>query len=403
MRRNQTSFIFLNAGHFLDHFFMLIFASVAALRLTKEWELSYGELIPYATPGFIAFGACALIAGWIADRWSRQGMMVIFFLGIGASSLLAGLANSPVEIAVGLLSIGIFAAIYHPVGLAMVVDGRINAGTALAINGVFGNMGVASAALVTGILIDTYGWRSAFYIPGIISIFIGILYLFFIRLEARQAANPHKIKRNIKSAKDTVSKHIFIRVFGIIFFTTAIGGLIFQSTTFSLPKVFAEAMSGSATIIGWYSFLVFSVAAMAQLVVGYLVDHKSVRSVFSFVAVMQSILFLAMTQTNGSAALLVAIGFMLFVFGQIPINDVLVARTVKSEWHSRAYAIRYIVTFSVMALAVPFIAWIHGTWGFATLFALLSIAALFIFMATLLLPAQDKILSAATSTGGPVS
>jgi len=390
MQRNQINFIFLNAGHFLDHFFMLIFASVAALRLTEEWGMSYSELIPYATPGFIAFGACALIAGWIADRWSRQGMMVIFFLGIGISSLISGLANSPMQIAAGLLSIGFFAAIYHPVGLAMVVDGRKKTGAPLAVNGVFGNMGVASAALVTSILMDTYGWRSAFYVPGIVSIFIGILYLVFIRLESKQAASEHNVKSSVKSTEIPVSKGILIRVFGIIFFTTAIGGLIFQSTTFSLPKVFAEAMNNSATIIGWYSFLVFSVAALAQLVVGYLVDHHSVRSVFAIVAAMQAILFIAMTQTSGLATLMVAIGFMLFVFGQIPINDVLVARMVKSEWRSRAYAIRYIVTFSVMALAVPFIAWIYGNWGFGMLFTILAITAFMIFLATLLLPAKSK-------------
>ena len=393
MQRNQINFVFLNAGHLLDHFFMLIFASVAALRLTEEWEMSYSDLIPYATPGFIAFGACALIAGWVADRWSRHAMMVIFFLGIGISSLVSGLANSPMQIAVGLLFIGIFAAIYHPVGLAMVVDGRKKTGTSLAINGVFGNLGVASAALVTGILIDTYGWRIAFYVPGIVSIFIGILYWVFIRLEPKLATSEHNINKNIQYANTPVSKEILIRVFGIIFFTTAIGGLIFQSTTFTLPKVLEEVMTGSATIIGWYSFLVFSVAALAQLVVGHLVDHYSVRSVFAVVAAMQTILFVAMTQISGISALFVAIGFMLFVFGQIPINDVLVARMVTPEWRSRAYAARYIVTFSIMALAVPFIAWIHGRWGFGMLFTVLAISALIIFLATLLLPAKSKDLS----------
>ena len=53
MQRNQVKFLYLNLGHFLDHLFMLVFASVAALRLNSEWGMSYAELIPYATPGFI--------------------------------------------------------------------------------------------------------------------------------------------------------------------------------------------------------------------------------------------------------------------------------------------------------------------------------------------------------------
>ena len=60
MPRARLRFIFLNAGHFLDHFFMLIFATVAALRLIEEWGMSYAALIPYATPGFIAFGVGAI-------------------------------------------------------------------------------------------------------------------------------------------------------------------------------------------------------------------------------------------------------------------------------------------------------------------------------------------------------
>ena len=80
-----------------------------------------------------------------------------------------------------------------------------------------------------------------------------------------------------------------MRVLAIIVVTTAIGGLIFQSTTFSLPKIFDERLgelAGSATAVGGYASLVFAIAALAQLVVGYLVDRHPVRTVFAFVAVL---------------------------------------------------------------------------------------------------------------------
>jgi MFS family permease len=128
------------------------------------------------------------------------------------------------------------------------------------------------------------------------------------------------------------------------------------------------------------------VAAFAQLVVGYLVDHHSVRLVFAFVAGLQAVFFAVMVNLTGIAALLVAFGFMLVVFGQIPINDVLVGRIAHSEWRSRVYAMRYIVTFSVMALSVPMIAWIYAGWGFGTLFMVLAVAAAAIFVTVSLLP-----------------
>jgi len=369
---------------------MLVFASVAALRLTGEWGMSYAALIPYATPGFVAFGVCAVLAGWIADKWSREGMIVIFFIGIGISSILAGLANTPIQIAVGLTLIGVFAAIYHPVGLAMVVQGRVRTGIPLAVNGVFGNLGVASAALLTGFLIDSAGWRSAFFVPGVISILLGLSYWIFVSGEKRTTVDTAETGgTGTKVETKAITRQVLLRVFAIIFFTTAIGGLIFQSTTFALPKIFAERLTefaGSATLVGWYAFLVFSLAALAQLVIGYLVDHHSVRTVFATVALLQAIFFYLMMHLDGMIALLVSIAFMFVVFGQIPINDVLVGRMARSEWRSRAYAFRYVVTFSVMASAVPFIGWIHANWGFARLFGVLAFAALVIFAATLLLP-----------------
>jgi MFS family permease len=400
VKHSQIRFLFLNLGHFFDHFFLLIFASAAALGLTREWGLSYAELIPYATPCFVAFGVCTIPAGWLADRWSREGMMAVFFIGIGAAALLVALTNTPTQMAIGLTIVGIFAAIYHPVGLAMVVEGRIKTGIPLAINGISGNMGVASAALLTGFLIDSSSWRAAFAVPGVVSILVGATYLGFLRAEPPTHETVAHHAASVKPAR--VNRRTLLKVFAVIFFTTAIGGLIFQSTTFALPKIIEERLAdlaGTATLVGWYSFLVFSLAAFAQLVVGYLVDHHSIRSVFLGVAILQAGFFAIMSQLTGILALLVAIAFMLVVFGQIPINDVLVGRMARSEWRSRAYSLRYIVTFSVMALTVPLIAWIHGSWGFATLFIILSAAALLIFIAILLLPkSHDPLMRGTTAT-----
>lgn len=397
MTRERINFLFLNIGHFFDHLAVLIFATVAALALASEWRMSYAELIVYATPGFVAFGVCAIPAGWIADKWSRPGMMIIFFIGLGLSAILTSLARTPTEIGAGLFLIGLFAAIYHPVGIAMVVHGRQKTGMALAINGIFGNMGVACAALFTGLLIDLSGWRMAFALPGIVATTIGLAYAGFVHNARKASSNRHSASATPAKAPTVTLKlgrTELIRVFAIIFFSTAIGGLIFQSTTFALPKVFSERltdMAGTATLIGWYAFLVFTVAAFAQLVVGYLVDNYSIRTVFAFVAALQTVFLAIMPRLQGPAAVLVSVAFMLVVFGQIPINDVLVGRITRSEWRSRVYGLRYIVTFSVMASAVPLIAWLHATWGFAALFVVMAAAAGCTFVAVLLLPRTSAV------------
>lgn len=391
--RERVHFLFLNLGHFYDHLFMLVFASAAALTLARQWDMSYGELIPYATPGFVAFGLCAIPAGWLADKWSREGMMLIFFFGIGSASLLTSLAGTPLQMAGGLLAIGVFAAIYHPVGIALVVQGRRRTGVPLAVNGIFGNLGVACAALITGFLVDHAGWQSAFVWPGVVSIATGAAYALLLRAErsAPRAPDEPAVPGRPAAAGTghSLDRRTLARVFAVVLFSTAVGGLVFQSTTFSLPKVFDERLGElaiSATLVGWYAFLVFTVAAFGQLAVGYLVDHHSIRTVFAAVAALQAALFAVMHELTGVPALLVSVAFMLVVFGQIPINDVLVGRITRSEWRSRMYAVRYIVTFSVSASSVPFIAWVHGTWGFGALFAVLAAAAGCILAAVLMLP-----------------
>lgn len=389
--RDKLHYLFLNVGHFLDHLFMLVFATVAALALGREWDMSYGELIPYATPGFIAFGAFALPAGWLADRWSREGLITVYFVGIGLAACATALATTPIQIGMGLFAIGAFAAIYHPVGIALVLEGHAKTGMRIAINGVWGNMGVAVAALLTAFLIDTTGWRSAFVWPGVISVALGVAYGITIWRTAETDRRAKEASgKSAKLADPVFDRAVFIRVLSVIFFTTALGGLVFQSTTFALPKVLDERASdiaASATLIGWLAFSAFAVGSMGQLVVGLLVDRTSPRTVFMVVAAMQVVFFAAMAQATGWYVVLFSVAFMLATFGQIPINDVLVGRVAKSAWRSRILALRYTITITIMASSVPFIAWVHGNWGFDRLFVILSVAAAFICLAVATLPA----------------
>ena len=98
---------FVNAAHFIDHYSMLIFAA-AVIVMGPALGMAYSELLPYATPGFVAFGAGSLLTGWLGDRWSRRHMMAIFFAGIGASMIAVGLVRTPLQLGAALLSIGLF-------------------------------------------------------------------------------------------------------------------------------------------------------------------------------------------------------------------------------------------------------------------------------------------------------
>lgn len=406
MNRDRRYFLLLNIGHFLDHLFTLIFATVAALALHREWGVGYADLLVYATPGFFAFGLFALPAGWLADRWSRDGMMVVFFVGIGFSAIATSFAATPMHIGVGLFVIGMFAAIYHPVGLAIVTMTWRNTGMRIAANGVWGNLGVASAALITGYMIDNGGWRMAFMVPGIFSIVTGLAYL-ALRWEAIgvDRAVPKATAQMSETVPSPSYRALLFRVSGIVFLTTAVSSIIFQSTTFALPKIFDERLQGLAnqlstltgrlgdggqgdvaTIVGSMAFIVFAVASMAQLVVGSMLDRFGPRPVFMAVAALQLVFFSLMPGLTDGVAFVVALGFMLGAFGQIPINDYMIGKMASGTYRARIYGIRYVVAFSVLAMSLPLIAFVYEYWGFDMLFRILAGAAMLILCAVMALP-----------------
>jgi MFS family permease len=379
--------LLLNVGHGLDHLLMLIFPTVV-LAMSTELGRSYADLLPLSLGGFIAFGACSIPAGWLADRWSRTGMMTVFFFGIGAASILTGLASGPSQIAFGLTLIGVFAAIYHPVGIAMLVANRDNVGRVLGVNGVFGNVGVAFSALLAGALAQEAGWRSAFIVPGAIAIGVGVAFAIVVRGAQGTAA----ARKSVPAAK--LSRADLARVFGVLTVATACGGVIFNATTISMPKVFDErltALTSSTLGIGILVCGVYLIAAMAQLCVGWWLDRRSLKSVFVPVVALQ-VPLLALAGTMDSYLMLAtAVAMMFFVFGQIPINDAMIARYTAEEWRARAYAVRYVVSFSASALAVPLVAWIYKSSGdFRLLYYVLGTLAFLTFSAALLFPSEQE-------------
>ncbi len=390
--------LFLNVGHFLDHLAMLIFPT-AVLAIGVAWQRPYAELLPLALGGFIAFGAFSIPAGWLADHWSRSGMMKLYFFGIGAATFLTGFARTPVELALGLTAIGMFAAIYHPVGIAMLVANQPQLGRTLGVNGVWGNAGLAFAALLTGALADFAGWRLAFFVPGVLCIAAGFGFV-------RAARGVELRKGTAKKTEARIPRALLARVFLIVAVATACGGLIFNATTVSMPKVFDErlaSLAGTNFGIGLLVSATYLIAAMAQLLVGWWMDRKSVKSVFVVVALMQVPLLLAAGSLQGYAMLAVAVAMMFFVFGQIPINDAMIARYTADEWRARAYSVRYVVSFGASATAVPLIAWVHRTYGdFQPLFAILSAAAVLTLIAALAFPggrATARVASAEAAAG----
>ncbi len=383
MSEKKRNFLFLNVGHLFDHFFMLIFTT-AVLTMESEFMDSYDRILALTMWGFIFFGGASIPAGWLGDRWSKHGMMLVFFVGIGAASIITGFSTTPGHVEIGLALIGIFGAIYHPIGLALVVKETDRVGRALAINGVWGNMGVATAALTTGAIAEFYGWRMAFMLPGFISVGIGLLYGWHL-WSIGSGVKAEGTKKTPKTVPISLQRKAFL----FLLIAPLFGGLIFQATTVALPKIMDDRLAGifaNPSEIGFVAFCVFACAAVAQLIVGELLDRYPVKPLYLGILVIQTLFCVLAISAVGWSAVAVALPLMLATFGIIPINDWIVAHFISTEYRSRVYAVKSVFSLGVAAVAVKVTSYLYGESGsFDTLFMVLAASAVVVLAATVAL------------------
>ena len=308
-------------------------------------------------------------------------MMAVFYIGCGVSLAGAALAPNLYMLAVALFVLGVFAAIYHPVGTAMVVESATHRGRTLALNGVCGNLGVALAAGITAELTAWIGWRGAFLLPAAVCVAVGFAYLAIVPDDRH-----HAEKRS--SAPDVrLAPWVAVTVFGLFILIAMSAGLVFNTVTIALPKILDERIGGGITLtqVGRLATAVFLCGAVAQFTVGRLVDKYPPHLLFAGVAAMQFVGVVWVAYASGTvliAALAVALAA---IYAQVTVNDLVIARYSADAWRARIYAVRYFVTYLISGVAVWMISVLYGRGGFDLVLTVTAIVALGFVIGTALI------------------
>ena len=367
--------LLLNIGHGIDHMFLLIFATAVASVAAEFGYANWTDLMPYSVGAFALFGLGALPAGRLGDLWGRRIMMIIFFVGMGGAAVLVSLTQNAWQLAAALTLMGAFAAIYHPVGIPMLVQNVPNPGAVIGINGLAGNLGIAVAALVTGFLVKWIGWRAAFALPGFFSIACGLVFALACPNESEAPA-----KRKGGKAKVVLTPVMLARAFTVMTAAAVASSLLFNFTTNGNSQLLTERFLGvieDPAMLGTLLALIYTIASFAQIVVGRLIDRMPFKPLQLWMSVAQVPLLVlaAHTQQWGLFAALLAV--MVLVFGSIPFTDAMIVRYVDDRLRSRVSGMRVTVAFGISSLAV----WVLGPLvkeiGFAhALWILAGIAAI---------------------------
>ena len=386
--RDRAAIAFSNFGHMCTHMYTVLYAT-AVLYLPQVFDLPYGELLSLSSLGLVLYGVAALPAGWLGDRWSQVGMIVIFFLGIGAGAIVTGLADGPEMIFAGLTLIGLFAAIYHPVGIAWLVASARKQGMSLGINGVFGNAGNSVAPVFVGVMIDHVSWRIAFLIPGIVAVVAGIALLVAWRRGWVADARTDRVPQPPREPGDAY------RVFVILTLTMACAGFVYAGLTNTMPKMFeiglGDGLATSYTQIGLLVGVVSGSASAAGILGGWLADRFSARSIYVVFWMLQVPLLFVIATTTGATLLLVALLTLSFNLSFTAAENMLVAQYTPTRWRSLAYGAKFVLALGVAGLTVILAGWVFDSrGGFDLLYVWLGTAAIVAAIAGALLPGRRR-------------
>ena len=139
-------------GHFMSHLNMLVFPAVV-LPLTELFGRQMPQVLAMSFWMYLLFGATALPWGLAADRWGAGALMRIFYIGAGAAGMAAAFfLDNPSVFVLSLALLGLFSGIYHPTGLGLISKQVTRVSRGMGINGMFGNLGIAAAPLLAGVI-----------------------------------------------------------------------------------------------------------------------------------------------------------------------------------------------------------------------------------------------------------
>ena len=384
---SRTASLLLNLAHALDHLFLLIFATAVSAIAADFGFAHWEDLMPYSVGAFVMFGLGSLPAGKLGDSWGRRPMMLVFFFGLGASAVLASLAQTVWQLAAALTLLGSFTAIYHPVGIPMLVQGAKRPGATIGINGLSGNLGIAAAALLTGFLVQAVGWRAAFAVPGVVCIALGLV---FARLVPAEAEPP---SRRSRPAAVSLSPAQLARVLVVMTVASATAGLLFNLSTNGNGQLLAERLDGvvnDPATLGLLLAAVYAVASLAQVVVGRLLDRVPLKRLQLGIVLAQAPLLAAASMAQGWWLYAALLGVMILIFGAIPFTDAVIVRYVDDRMRSRVAGLRLTLSLGFSSLAVWALGPVVKANGFGTLLMAMAGISLCTAAALLALPEEHK-------------
>ncbi len=377
-------------GHFLSHFNMLVFPAVV-LPLATRLNLPLAEVLGISFWMYLLFGLTALPWGLVTDRFGAKTLMGVYYAGAGLCAFAAAARiDSPGSFALALAGIGLFSGIYHPAGLGLISKQVKRISYGMGINGMFGNLGLAAAPLVAGLVTWVWGPRAAYLMLGTVNL-TGLVVMTLLPIPAGGDG--------FAKAADNNGSRGFI----ILLMAMMLGGIVYRGATVILPAYFELRNQGIFEWLtqqlpaGFSGNLVATTITSAIFLVGMLGQYMGGRIAERFSLPYSYLIFhmvtipaaFAMAWTFNLSLVLVAVIYFFFLLGMQPIENTLVSRLTPARWRHSAFGMKFVLTFGMGAMAVKgvqaiergyAITWVYPALGCVSILLVITIGVLIVRM-----------------------
>ena len=390
-KRERSLLIVACYGHFMSHFNMLVFPAVL-LPLSARLGLEMADTLGLSFVMYLLFGLSALPWGFLADRLGAKILLALFHLGAAFSAFGAAMCiDSPLIFSFALAGIGLFSGIYHPAGLGWIARETEKTSTAMAINGMFGNLGLAAAPFIAGIINYFFSIDALYLVVGGMNL-LGLVFLLPSRSGTTEGEKKEAVPVKVNSFSSWTP-------FAILLVAMMLGGIVYRGTSVTLPSYFELKNSGlfefltrltggmgSANVTATLFTSIIYIGGMAGQFFGGMVGEKyDLRASYFLFHAITIPAAIGMALTANIPLIFFAILHGFFLLGMQPIENTLVARLTPPRLISSAYGMKFILTFGVGALSVKIIKLIKLHWGIEFVFFSLAGVSLLICLVTVLL------------------
>ncbi len=358
-------------GHFLSHYNMLVFPSLV-LPLAGLLNMPLAAVLGLSLWQYLLFGITSLPWGLACDRFGAKPLMMVFFLGAGLCGLAAALvADNPTLLSLSLAGVGLFSGAYHPAGLGLVARGIKRIARGMAFNGIFGNLGLGAAPLITGLVVWLWGPRAGFVAMGVLNL-AGFALMGMLKMDEPERAQGQEAR----SAKGLVGPFL------ILLTAMMLAGVTYRGLTVSLPTylelnapellTWFQAVGGAgvsgnlmATIV---TALIFTVGAVGQYFGGWVGERMDPRWGYLYFHAVSIPAVLLMAWASNLPLVLLALIYVFFLLGMQPMENTLVSRLSPPAFQHTAYGTKFTLTFGVGAFAVKAAGWVEVAWGLPAIY-----------------------------------